>query len=119
MSFPRTFLFALLPIVFATACSHPSKQADVPQPLRGPVVLVAVLDQAGAEYVERYLPYLHQDGAIWTAIKNGAYFHRGQYTYAATYTAPGHATIYCGANPSVSESSATIFRIGIVIQKPA
>lgn len=65
------------------------------------LVVVAIFDQLGASSLARLLPLLDDDGAIRTAIANGAE-HRVAHRYAATYTAPGHATLHTGAAPSTN-----------------
>lgn len=54
------------------------------------LVVVAIFDQLGASSLARLLPLLDDDGAIRTAMANGAE-HRVAHAYSATYTAPGHA----------------------------
>lgn len=71
---------------------------------RGPARLVVsvVLDQVGSWVLDRNLSKLPPDGAIRRAIARGTYIQRARYAYAGTYTAPGHAAIYTGQNPSGS-----------------
>jgi predicted AlkP superfamily pyrophosphatase or phosphodiesterase len=64
-------------------------------------VVAVVIDQLPSWALERYLPLLDADGAIRSAIANGAYYPRARYDYAGTYTAPGHATLYTGVPPRV------------------
>lgn len=63
------------------------------------LVVAVVYDQLSADSLLKYLPELDPRGAVRTAIENGLYFERGYYPYAATNTAPGHATIHTGAAP--------------------
>jgi hypothetical protein len=63
-------------------------------------VVAVVIDQLPSWALERYAPLFDPAGALRQAMEHGAYYAEGQYDYAATYTAPGHATIYTGAQPS-------------------
>ncbi len=71
--------------------SHPA----VPSRL----VVALIYDQFGAAQLQKYLPYLSEDGAIKMGIRRGLFFSQAAYDYAGTYTAPGHTTIYAGAGP--------------------
>jgi arylsulfatase A-like enzyme len=72
-----------------------------PRPVPGArLVLAIVLDQLPSWALERYLDLLPENGVLRRGIESGAYFPRSRYGYANTLTAPGHATIYTGANPS-------------------
>jgi hypothetical protein len=57
------------------------------------------MDQLPSFALERYAPLLAPDGALRSAMANGAYYEQGEYDYAGTYTAPGHATLYTGVPP--------------------
>lgn len=80
------------------------RRRAAPSVRRGPARLVVsvVLDQVGSWVLERNLSKLSPDGAIRRAIARGTYIQRVRYEYAGTYTAPGHAAIYTGQNPSGS-----------------
>jgi arylsulfatase A-like enzyme len=69
------------------------------------LVVVVVLDQFGSWVLERYSPFLPEDGFLRTLIARGAYFEAARYEYAGTYTAPGHAAIFTGAPPARSNVS--------------
>ena len=88
-------------VAAVTVLSCQPARSELPHPNMGsPLVLAIVIDQLGAAELERYLPYLKEDGAIRTGIAKGGFFPRVAYPYAGTYTAPGHTTIFCGASPS-------------------
>jgi predicted AlkP superfamily pyrophosphatase or phosphodiesterase len=60
-------------------------------------VVVLVIDQMRADYIERFR-------GDWTAglhrlLAEGAWFSNAAYPYLGTYTCPGHATIATGAFP--------------------
>jgi arylsulfatase A-like enzyme len=70
--------------------------ADKPGPIG--LVVVLVVDQMRADYIDRY-------GHTWNAglarlVKNGARFSEAAYPYLNTVTCPGHATIGTGRFPS-------------------
>ncbi len=79
-----------------TSSSSVSASSDLPARL----VVSVVLDQLGSWALDRYLPFLDEDGAIRTTVARGRYIKRGEIQYAATLTSPGHAAIYTGAPPS-------------------
>lgn len=62
------------------------------------LVLVLVLDQFRADYLDRFLPRFGQDG-FKRLLRDGTYFTGCAYPYAFTETAPGHATIATGTTP--------------------
>jgi arylsulfatase A-like enzyme len=59
-----------------------------------------VVDQLGAEELLRAEPHLAADGGFGRAIAGGVYYERARYPYAATLTAPGHASLFTGVAPS-------------------
>lgn len=61
-----------------------------------------IYDQLGSDTLLAHLDLLDPGGAIRRAVERGVYLERSVYPYANTLTAPGHATIYSGAPPSVS-----------------
>ncbi|MCC6899422.1 MAG: alkaline phosphatase family protein [Polyangiaceae bacterium] len=85
--------------VSATDVKAPASQPRRPEGAR--LVVVAVFDQLGTATLERLMPSLDADGAIRSVAARGS-FHRVAYPYAATYTAPGHATLHTGVAPSQS-----------------
>ncbi|MFO0562507.1 MAG: alkaline phosphatase family protein [Polyangiales bacterium] len=100
------------------AISGCKRRHAAPAAQRGPARLVVsvVLDQVGSWVLERNLSKLPPDGAIRRAISRGTYIQRARYGYAGTYTAPGHAAIYTGQNPS---GSGVGMNRGIVHAPPA
>lgn len=94
-------------LVLAAGCVGASA-TDVRSPVqqrspneRPQLVVVAVFDQLGAATLERLMPLLDADGAIRSVAARGN-LQRVAYPYAATYTAPGHATLHTGVAPSQS-----------------
>lgn len=60
------------------------------------LVVVIVMDQFRAEYLTRYAPYLG-DGGFRRLMREGACLTNAHYSYATTYTGPGHALILSGS----------------------
>ena len=71
--------------------------ASVPARPAPKLVVILVVDQMRADYIDRY-------GDTWTAgfrrlMDQGAWFQRAAYPYAATVTCVGHSTVSTGALP--------------------
>src|ERR1700716_3162234 len=62
------------------------------------LTLVIVVDALGSDLLLRSKPRLK--GGLARLIAEGAYYPVARYDYAKTVTAPGHATLATGANPS-------------------
>ena len=60
------------------------------------LIVVIVIDQYRADYLERYRD-LFGEGGFRLFLDHGAYFTDCNYDYANTRTAPGHATLFTGA----------------------
>ncbi len=67
-------------------------------PERPRLVLVLVIDQFRADYLERFRSRFGPDG-FQRLLREGAYFTSCFYPYANTSTAPGHATLATGTTP--------------------
>jgi len=65
------------------------------------LVVVISIDQFPYEYLERFSPWF-STGGFNRFMKEGANFQNARYTYANTYTGPGHASIGTGYLPSES-----------------
>lgn len=63
--------------------------------------MVVVIDQLASWALQKYLPYLPEEGAIRRGIARGA-FHRVSYPFAGTFTAPGHTALFTGTPPAES-----------------
>jgi hypothetical protein len=66
---------------------------------RPKLVVVIVIDQFRADYLERYRDQF-VEGGFRLLLDHGAYFTDCNYNYANTRTAPGHATLFTGAYSS-------------------
>ena len=82
------FLLCSIPGAFASAYNARPK-----------LIVVIVIDQFRGDYLERYHDQFG-DGGFRVFIDRGAYFTDCNYDYANTRTAPGHATLFTGANTS-------------------
>lgn len=87
----------LVPLV-ATAIVLALAQAPTLRAASPRLVLVIVIDQMRADYIDDYQTQ-------WTAglrrlVDRGAWFRQGAYPYLNTVTCPGHATVSTGAFPA-------------------
>ena len=93
MKFPRSLgvvllLFGLVSVSFASAYNG-----------RPHLVVIIVIDQLRADYLERYHDQFGE-GGFRVFMDRGAYFTDCNYDYANMHTAPGHATLFTGAYTS-------------------
>jgi predicted AlkP superfamily pyrophosphatase or phosphodiesterase len=72
-----------------------SAQARATRPPK--LVVMIVVDQMRADYLERYASELSE--GLRTLMKDGAWFQRAAYPYLNTVTCAGHSTIGTGALP--------------------
>lgn len=63
------------------------------------LVVVIVVDQFRYDFIERFKSSFGS-GGFRRLIDRGALFTNANYTYAPTYTAPGHAAIFTGSVPA-------------------
>ena len=66
---------------------------------RPKLVVVIVVDQMRADYVERFRSEWH--GGLARLVDRGAWFANASYPYSGTETCPGHATIATGEYPHI------------------
>ena len=95
MTFRALQVGVFVAVAATTACSNPSSQRQTARPK---LVVVIVVDQLRADYLERFRGR-HEGGLRWL-LDNGAYFQEAAYRHAATVTATGHATVSTGRHPS-------------------
>jgi predicted AlkP superfamily pyrophosphatase or phosphodiesterase len=76
-----------------TAATKPS-----PAPAKPKLVVLLVVDQMRADYVDKFLP--QWTGGLKRLVEEGAWFRDAAYPYAATETCVGHSTISTGAFPA-------------------
>lgn len=97
MRFPPRSIAArrhiLLPLLLALATTLAPASAYNAHPK---LVVVIVIDQFRADYLERYRDQFGE-GGFRLLLDHGANFTDCNYDYANTRTAPGHATLFTGA----------------------
>ncbi len=84
-------------LVFALALAASLPAAAQVYQARPKLVIILVLDQFRADYLERFRTDFKTPGGFNLFLKKGAYFTDCYYDYANTMTAPGHSTIGTGA----------------------
>jgi predicted AlkP superfamily pyrophosphatase or phosphodiesterase len=98
---PAFFLASSISLVPHTAAQAPPPRAAAPKaspaPTRPKLVVLLVVDQMRADYVDKFLP--QWTGGLKRLVEEGAWFRDAAYPYAATETCVGHATISTGAFP--------------------
>ena len=80
----------------AQALAKPAATAKAPA--RPKLVVLLVVDQMRADYVEKFRG--QWTGGLKRLVEEGAWFRDAAYPYAATETCVGHATISTGAFPA-------------------
>src|SRR6184192_4103282 len=94
MKIPRRGLVLSLVVLGLIATSFGSAYNARPR-----LIVVIVIDQFRADYLERYRDQFG-DGGFRLFLDHGAYFTDCNYDYANTRTAPGHATLFSGSYTS-------------------
>lgn len=90
-------LIALAFVAFLSLPSLPAQQPSAPSP-RPKLVVVIVVDQMRADYIERFRE--HWRSGLRRLVDHGAWLRNAAYPYTATDTCPGHATISTGVFPA-------------------
>src|SRR6185436_8646573 len=77
----------------------PLLPAQQTPPIQRPkLIVVIVVDQMRADYVQRFRGEWH--GGLARLLDQGAWFRKSAYPYSGTETCPGHATISTGVFPA-------------------
>ncbi len=96
------FLVSSTFLVQRTAAQAPPPRAATtkpsPAPAKPKLVVLLVVDQMRADYVDKFLP--QWTGGLKRLVDEGAWFRDAAYPYATTETCVGHSTISTGAFPS-------------------
>lgn len=107
MPSPRKFFVCALAATAALAgagcAAREVRIVPLPEVPRGDgpsLVVLIVVDQMRGDYLERFRPVL-SGGLAWL-LDNGAVYSNAHQNHAMTATAPGHATIATGVEPSRS-----------------
>ena len=95
MTFRALQLAGLVAVAATAACSVPAPQRQIAKPK---LVVLVVVDQLRADYLERFQG--RYEGGLRWLLDNGAYFPDAAYRHAATVTGAGHATVSTGRHPS-------------------
>ena len=93
---PMTTLQRIAALVLTVASLQPPVAQAAAYDAHPRIVIILVIDQFRADYLERYRADLKGRG-FRLFLDHGAYFPDCYYGYANTKTAPGHATIGTGA----------------------
>lgn len=85
--------------------SSPSSEVQIAQkestpPEKPTLVVWLTVDQFRGDYLERYRDHFLEDGFL-RLVNNGTWYSNAHFSHAITETAPGHATLFTGAPPSV------------------
>jgi hypothetical protein len=83
-----------------TTPQSPASAAGQTTAARPRFVLVIVVDQFRADYLERFGDLFAATGGLRRLMTGGAQWTNANYDHMPTYTAPGHATIMTGAWPA-------------------
>ncbi len=93
-----SFTSPRLAVAQAPAPASAQAAAQEKQAARPPkLVVVIVVDQMRADYVQRFRGEWH--GGLARLVNQGAWFQNAAYPYSGTETCPGHATIGTGDYP--------------------
>src|SRR5882724_12773403 len=96
------FLAGSVLLVQRTASQAPPLRAAAsktsPAPAKPKLVVLLVVDQMRADYVDKFLP--QWTGGLKRLAEEGAWFRDAAYPYATTETCVGHSTISTGAFPA-------------------
>src|SRR5262249_36116138 len=97
-----TFLIFLAavpaPLASAQTAATPPRRPASAIPARPKLVVLLVVDQMRADYVDKFLP--QWKGGLRRLVEQGAWFHDAAYPYATTETCVGHSTISTGSFPT-------------------
>ena len=92
------FLLSALATFSSPVINAQSKPSAPKSPAKPKLVVLLVVDQMRADYVDKFLP--QWTGGLKRLVEEGAWFRDAAYPYAATETCVGHSTISTGAFPA-------------------
>ncbi|TAH43322.1 MAG: alkaline phosphatase family protein [Bacteroidetes bacterium] len=93
----RNFILSFLILVCIN--THAQK-SSLSAPDKPKLVVGIVVDQMRYDYLFRF-EEKYSEGGFKRLMRNGFVCRNANFNYVPTHTAPGHATIFTGANPSV------------------
>jgi predicted AlkP superfamily pyrophosphatase or phosphodiesterase len=94
------FRFIIVLVIFRSMIDDISGQGAYIPPDKPKLVIGIVVEQMRFDQLEKFRDRL-SDGGIRRLINEGTYYKNASYDYTLTQSAPGHATISTGAEPSV------------------
>lgn len=94
--FVALLVFSSAALAQTGAAPNPASQA--PEKAAPRLVVVVVIDQFRADYLDRFQGKF-SEGGFTRLMREGAVFHSCFYPYAITETGPGHATLATGTTP--------------------
>ncbi len=92
-------VLALLALAAGVAGFSQTKAPAAKVPARPKLVVLIIIDQFRADYLDRFRPQFVAGG--FNRLMSGARFTHCRYDYASTITGPGHATLATGTYPNV------------------
>ncbi|MEP7170345.1 MAG: alkaline phosphatase family protein, partial [Bacteroidota bacterium] len=93
-------LISFVFILTVSYCNSQTKKSSENFSAKPKLVIGIVVDQMRYDYIDRYWNKFGNDG-FKRLVNEGTLFKNCHYNYVPTETAPGHASIYTGATPSV------------------
>ena len=103
ISFPSLLTITTI-VVFAIGCNMETKmvvKAGAGASEDSPNLIIGItIDQMRADYLNRYSPHF-SEGGFARLQKDGFTCYDHHFSYAPTYTGPGHASIFTGTTPAI------------------
>lgn len=103
ISFPSLLTITTI-VVFAIGCNIETKmvvKAGAGASEDSPNLIIGItIDQMRADYLIRYSPHF-SEGGFARLQKDGFTCYDHHFSYAPTYTGPGHASIFTGTTPAI------------------
>ncbi len=93
----RNLILLFLILIFSDATAQKSSGSSGDKPA---LVVGIVVDQMRYDYLFRFADK-YSEGGFKRLMKDGFLCRNANFNYVPTHTAPGHATIFTGASPSV------------------
>lgn len=99
MKYTKLFRICLAAIILIISVSTGSGQTAYIPPDKPRLIIGIIVEQLKYDQLEKYRDRLGENG-IKTLINEGTYFRNASFRYMLTQSAPAHATISTGAEPS-------------------
>jgi len=98
MRITSLFLALSISLPAISLAQHPPSPARAKAPAKPKLVVLIVVDQMRADYVDKFL--FQWSGGLKRLVTEGAWFRDAAYPYASTETCVGHSTISTGSFPA-------------------